>query len=51
MCKELGGKNKLHKIKLTGENWSKFQNGQHLHGKTNFFGKLISIDELPNAEW
>ena len=50
VCKELGGKNKLLKIKLTPETWSKFQNGMRLHGKINFFGSLVSIDELPNDE-
>jgi hypothetical protein len=48
ICKELGGDNKLHKINLTAENWSKFKSGEHLHGKTNFFGDLVSIDELPD---
>ena len=48
ICKELGGDNKLHKINLTADNWSKFKTGEHLHGKTNFFGDLISIDELPD---
>lgn len=47
VCKELSGKNKLYKYKLTAENYSKFSQGEHLHGKTNLFGKLISIDELP----
>ncbi|MGI8640820.1 MAG: zinc finger protein [Pyrinomonadaceae bacterium] len=51
LCKELGGKNKLHEFKLTPENWSKFQNGVHLHGKTNFFGELISVDELAIKDW
>lgn len=51
LCKELGGKNKLYKIKLTSDDWSRFQNGMHLHGKTNFFGSLVSIDELPNGKW
>lgn len=50
LCKELGGKNKLHKFKVSAENWSKFQSGMILHGKTNFFGKLVSIDELPNEK-
>lgn len=50
ICKELGGKNKLHKFKVSAENWSKFQSGMILHGKTNFFGKLVSIDELPNEK-
>lgn len=49
ICKDLGGKNKLHKIKLTSENWSDFQSGERLHGKTNFFGKLVSIDKLPDG--
>lgn len=48
LCKELGGENKTHKLPLTAENWSKFKNGERLHGKTDFFGKLISIDELAN---
>ena len=48
LCKELGGDNKPHKMKLTAEDWSKFKVGERLHGKTNFFGDLISIDELPN---
>jgi hypothetical protein len=51
VCKELGGKNKLLKIKLTPETWPKFQNGMRLHAKTNFFGSLISIDELPDGTW
>jgi len=51
LCKEIGGDNKLHKMKLTGENWSRFKNGERLHGKTDFFGDLVSIDELPNGEW
>jgi len=50
LCKELGGAGKPHKIKLTAENWSKFKSGQRLHGKTDFFGDLVSIDELPNGE-
>jgi hypothetical protein len=51
LCKELGGKNKLHKFKLTPENWSQFQNGMRLHGKIDFFGDLTSINELPQGEW
>ncbi len=51
LCKELGGDNKPHKIKLTADNWSKFKSGERLHGKTDFFGDLVSIDELPNSEW
>jgi hypothetical protein len=51
LCKELAGDNKLHKIKLTAENWSKFKSGERLHGKTNFFGDLVSIDELPDGKW
>lgn len=51
LCKELGGKNKLHKVKLTAENWSKFKNGEHLHGKIDFFGDLISIDEVAEGKW
>jgi hypothetical protein len=51
LCKELGGKNKPHKLKLTPENWSKFQNGARLHGKTDFFGKLISIEESAVEDW
>jgi hypothetical protein len=50
ICKELGGKNKLHKIKIAPENWSKFQNGQHLRGKVDFFGDLVSLDDLPNTD-
>lgn len=50
LCKELGGGNKPHKIKLTAENWSRFKSGERLHGKTDFFGDLVSIDELPNGE-
>ena len=50
LCKELGGDNKPHKIKLTAENWSRFKSGERLHGKTDFFGDLVSIDELPNGE-
>ena len=51
ICKELSGNNKLHKIKLTAENWSKFKSGERLHGKKDFFGKLISIEELPDSDW
>ncbi len=51
LCKELSGKNKLHKFKLTPENWSQFQNGMRLHGKIDFFGDLTSINELPQGEW
>jgi len=51
LCKELGGAGKLHKIKLTAENWSKFKSGDRLQGVTDFFGDLVSIDELPNSEW
>lgn len=51
VCKELGGKNKLYKIKLTPANWSQFHGGEHLHGKINFFGKLISIEEIPEGKW
>ena len=50
LCKELGGDNKLHKIKLTAENWSKFKIGDRLHGITDVFGDLVSIDELPSGE-
>ena len=50
LCKELGGAGKLHKIKLTAENWSKFKSGDRLHGLTDIFGDLVSIDELPNDE-
>ncbi len=50
LCKELGGDNNPHKIKLTAENWSKFNSGDRLHGRTDFFGDLVSIDELPNGE-
>ncbi len=51
LVKELGGDNKPHKIKLTAETWSRFKNGMRLHGKKNFFGTLVSIDELPEAGW
>jgi len=51
LCKELGGDNKLHKIKLTADDWSKFKSGDRLHGKKDFFGDLVSIDELPNNVW
>lgn len=51
ICKELGGDNKLHKLKLTAENWAQFQAGARLHGTKDYFGKLLSIDELPNGEW
>ena len=51
LCKELGGKNESLKIKLTPENWANFKNGAHLHGKIDFYGKLLSIDEIPNAAW
>jgi hypothetical protein len=50
LCKELGD-NKLHKIKLTAENWSKFKSGDRLHGVKDVFGDLVSIDELPNYKW
>jgi hypothetical protein len=50
LCQELGRKNELYKVKLTSENWSDFQNNQHLHGKIDFWDKLISIDEIPGAE-
>lgn len=50
LCKELGGDNKLHKMKLTAEDWSKFKAGERLPGKTNFFGDLVSIDGLPGSE-
>ena len=50
LCKELGGNNKLHKFEIAPEKWSKFQNGQHLRGKVDFFGDLISIDETSNGE-
>lgn len=51
LCKELSGAGKIHKIKLPAENWSKFKTGERLRGKTNFFGSLISIDELPDGNW
>lgn len=51
LCKELGGDNKLYKIKLKAEDWSKFKNGERLHGKKDFFGDLVSIDELPDGKW
>jgi hypothetical protein len=51
LCKELGGNNKLHKQKVEPDAWSHFQNGMRLHGKTDFFGKLIAIEELPNGKW
>ena len=51
ICKESGEKNKSHKLKISPESWSKFQNGIMLHGKKDFFGKLISIDEIPNEKW
>ncbi|HQU82242.1 MAG TPA: hypothetical protein PKY59_03915 [Pyrinomonadaceae bacterium] len=50
LCKELSGKNKLYKIKLTPQNWANFQGNQHLHGTFDYWGKLLSIDEIPNAE-
>ena len=50
LCREIGS-GTPHKIKLTAENWSNFKTGERLHGKTNFFGKLVSIDKLPNGEW
>jgi hypothetical protein len=51
LCKELGGDNKLYKYKVEADAWSRFQNGMRLHGKTDFFGELISIDELANRNW
>jgi hypothetical protein len=51
LCKELGGDNKLHKIKVSPEDWPRFQAAERLHGKTDFFGKLISIDKLPDGKW
>jgi hypothetical protein len=51
LCKELGGKNKLYKHKIESDAWSRFQNGMRLHGKTDVFGSLVSIDELPNGKW
>lgn len=51
LCKELGGNNKLYKYKVESDGWSRFQNGMHLHGKTDFFGKLVSIDELAKGKW
>jgi hypothetical protein len=51
ICKELNGENKLHRFELSPENWSKFQSGMQLHGKIDFFGRLISIEELPDGKW
>lgn len=50
LCKELSGKNKLHKLKIAPDAWKKFQNGQRLRGKVDFFGGLISIDDAPGGE-
>ncbi|MCD9188631.1 MAG: hypothetical protein LUM44_19590 [Pyrinomonadaceae bacterium] len=50
LCKEFGGKNKAYKVKLSPQNWANFRQNQHLHGKIDFWGELISIDEIPNAE-
>lgn len=50
LCKESSGKNKLYKVKLTPQNWANFQNNQRLHGTIDYFGTLVSIDEIPNAE-
>ena len=50
ICKELGGDNKLHKIQIAPEKWRQFQTGQRIGGKTDFFGKLISIDGIPDGE-
>ncbi|MBS1796161.1 MAG: hypothetical protein JSS81_20075 [Acidobacteria bacterium] len=50
LCKELGGRNKLYKTALTAANWARFQASAHLHGTMDYWGKLISIDELPDAE-
>ena len=51
LCKELAGNNKLYKYKVESNAWSHFQNGMRLHGKTDFFGKLVSIEELANGKW
>lgn len=46
ICKELGGENKIHKVKLTPENWSSFQIGERLESKKDFFGFLVEIDKI-----
>lgn len=46
LCKEFGGENKPHKIKLTAENWSKFTSGERLNGKKDFFGFLVELDKI-----
>ena len=49
LFKELGGKNKLHKMKTTSEGWKLFQNSQQLKGKVDVFGRLFSIDGIPEG--
>lgn len=50
ICKELGGENKPHKMKLPPQDLPKIQNGLRLHGKLDFANRLISIDEFPNIK-
>jgi hypothetical protein len=50
LCKELGGENKSHKIKLTPENWSKFASGERLNGKKDFFGFLVELDKVGKVD-
>jgi hypothetical protein len=49
LCREIGG-DKSHEIKLTAKNWSNFTSGKRLHVKINYFGALVSVDELPDGE-
>jgi hypothetical protein len=50
LCREVGS-DKSHKIKLVAKNWADFTRGKRLHSKINYFGKLVSVDELPDGEW
>lgn len=50
ICKELGGENKLHKMKIATEDLPKIQNGARLSGKLDFASRLISLDDFPKAE-
>lgn len=50
ICKELGGENKLHKMKLAPEDLPKIQNGAYLKGKLDFGSRLIALDDFPKAE-
>ncbi|MBC7798674.1 MAG: hypothetical protein H7Z37_17535 [Pyrinomonadaceae bacterium] len=51
ILRELTGSQTVYKQKLTPETWSRFQNGMRLQGKKNFFGSLVSVEQLPNADW